>query len=123
MRSWLLRSHHRLGIDQSGQGLLSLGGQEQALQVAAKSFTLVTLPEQIVAKGVLKRLHYHHAVRSGQPGLFITTVELMEIINESIGASIHAGQGFVETQEDQARGGKLLRLATTVQWLVLDDLG
>ena len=34
---------------------------------------------------------------------------------------MRAGQGFVETQEGQ--GGKLLRLATTVQWLVLDDLG
>src|SRR5207248_8841219 len=36
------------GINQSCQGLVAFGGQEQALQVATKCFALVALVEQFV---------------------------------------------------------------------------
>jgi hypothetical protein len=44
----LLRSHHWLGIDQSGQGLVPFTRQEQTFQVAAKFLSLVALAKQVV---------------------------------------------------------------------------
>src|SRR5207302_5743778 len=41
-----LCSHHRLGVDQSGERLVSFAWQKETLHIASKSFTLITLAKQ-----------------------------------------------------------------------------
>lgn len=48
LRPCLLFSYHRFGIHQSGQGLMPFVGQVQPFQLAAKSFVLVALAQQII---------------------------------------------------------------------------
>ena len=41
-----LCSYHRLGVDQSGERLVSFAWQKETLHIASKSFTLITLAKQ-----------------------------------------------------------------------------
>jgi DNA replication protein DnaC len=62
---------------------------------------------------------------AGQTGLFLPTVELFHMLYDAIGATqrLARGYGSEEDKEEDTAGAKLLRLVSSVRWLVLDDLG
>lgn len=49
-----LRSHHGFRIGQSSQGLVSLGGQQQTFEIAAKSLTPGQSVEEVVEASSVK---------------------------------------------------------------------
>ncbi len=64
-------------------------------------------------------------IRKGHAGMFMTLVELFDILRESIGASqrLHRGDTDAVTRFEASKGARLMRLVHEVEWLVLDDLG
>jgi DNA replication protein DnaC len=65
------------------------------------------------------------ALQAGYSGLYLPTIELFNILYESIAASqrLMRGSGDETDREEESAGAKLLRLVEQVEWLVLDDLG
>jgi len=49
----VLRPGRRLGVGQSGEGLVALGRKQQAFEVAAEAFALGTSAEEVVEAGGL----------------------------------------------------------------------
>ncbi len=64
-------------------------------------------------------------IRKGHAGVFVTLVELFDILRESIGASqrLSGGDTDAVTRFEASKGARLMRLVQEVEWLVLDDLG
>ena len=46
LRAWELRSHPWLGVDQAGQGLVALTGQQETFQVVPEAFPLIAFAKQ-----------------------------------------------------------------------------
>lgn len=120
---------------------LTLPLDPQQNQMAAQVETFVTLRLHNAYKGQKCSLYLYgpggtgktglaiaalHTVGdAGQPALYLPTFQLFQIESESIAAvqRIHRGCADDEDWENERTGAKLLRLAQTVPWLVLDDLG
>jgi DNA replication protein DnaC len=64
-------------------------------------------------------------LRKGRAGVFVSTVELFDILKESIAANkrLQAGDTDAVTRFEASKGARLLRLLREVEWAVLDDLG
>jgi DNA replication protein DnaC len=74
-------------------------------------------------------------LRKGHSGVFMTTVELFEILRGAIAASQRMQQGdkrwndktqsyeYFQDKYEASQGARLHRLVKSVEWLVLDDLG
>jgi DNA replication protein DnaC len=74
-------------------------------------------------------------LRKGHSGVFMTTVELFEILRGAIAASQRMQSGdkqwnhqtqsyeYFQDKYEASQGARLHRLVKSVEWLVLDDLG
>src|SRR4051812_46144186 len=79
-----LRSEHGFGVGQSRQGLVALGGEQKALQIAPKTFALGTSPkENIEGLGVVfqrarSRIDGQPFAHGGAPPL-VATIEAQSL--------------------------------------------
>ena len=64
-------------------------------------------------------------VKKGHTGVFITTIELFDLLRAAIAANVRIarGDGDFADRYESSQGAKLLRLVKSVELLILDDLG